>query len=127
MREVVFFGLVGALATVVHYSTALCLVAFAGVGVLTANFLAYCTAVAVSYLGHTRFTFSSAVSRHTFARFMVMSLSALVLSQLVLFVLQRVDFLPYQLNLLLGVGVIPVYSFLCSKFWVYRRSTCHTR
>lgn len=125
MREVVFFGMVGALATGVHYLTAVWLVAFAGVGVLVANFLAYCVAVAVSYFGHTRLTFNATVNRSTFIRFLIVSLSALVLSQLVLLALQRADFLPYQLNLVFGVGVIPLYSFLCNKFWVYRQSTCH--
>lgn len=116
--------MVGALATAVHYIVALCLVMFSETGVLLANFTAYCVAVAVSYIGHTRITFGAAVNRNNFIRFLAVSLSALGLSQLVLFVMQRADILSYQFNLVLGVGVIPLYSFLCNKFWVYRRPAC---
>lgn len=120
MREVVVFGLIGVLATAVHYLSALLAVELLGVSVLTANVLAYCVAVAVSYIGHTRFTFRASASRENFLRFITVSLSALGLSQLLLFVLQHLAWFPYQFNLLLGVGIIPVYSFICNKFWVYR-------
>ncbi len=121
MREVVVFGLIGVLATAVHYLSALLSVELLGVTVLLANVLAYCVAVAVSYVGHTRFTFRASASRRNFLRFITVSLSALGLSQLLLFALQSWTRFPYQFNLLLGVGIIPVYSFLCNKFWVYRR------
>lgn len=121
MREVLAFGLIGALATAVHYLSALLFIELMGMGVLISNFLAYCVAVLVSYTGHTKVTFRAAASRDNFVRFITVSLTALGLSQLLLFCLQALGWFPYQFNLLLGVGIIPVYSFLCNKFWVYRR------
>lgn len=121
MREVIVFGLVGILATLTHYLIALLVVKWAGVGVLYANVFAYCVAVVVSFLGHSRLTFRADLDRGRFAKFVAASLSALAVSQSLLFVLTRLAIFDYQVNILAAVFVVPLYSFILNKFWVYRK------
>lgn len=120
MREIIVFGVVGVLATLIHYTSAIAFVELLGLEVLMANFYAYCMAVGVSYVGHAKFTFRTSLETTGFCKFLVVSLSALALSQLLLGALAWLDWLHYRLNLLVVVAFVPIYSFVFNKFWVYR-------
>ena len=118
--QLVRFGLVGVLATAVHYVVAL------GVSFFTtpylANFAGYCTAVSVSYLGHHRFTFNvaaqGAAHGRRMPRFIVTSLSALILTQAVLAATIAAG-LSEPVGLALAVLCVPPYTFVLSRFWVF--------
>lgn len=115
------FGIVGLTATGVHYVVAL------GVSVLVSPYLAnlagYASAVGVSYFGHQRVTFrvdpAEVAHRRHLPRFVVTSLSALALSQLVL-ATGRALALPDAPALALAVLTVPPYTFLLSRVWVFR-------
>lgn len=121
MREIAVFSAVGLTATLTHYFVALLLVGYAGVTVLWANAVAYCCAVGVSYFGHSVLTFQVAMTKGRAVKFVVVSVSALGLSQLLLAALTAVAWFNYKINMLFVVGVIPGITYLMSKFWVYRR------
>lgn len=127
MRELVVFGIVGVLATLVHYVSALLFVEGVGLAELTANFLAYCLAVGVSYFGHAIFTFRAPVSKKGFLKFIVVSLTALALSQALLYTLGRLGWFGFRINMLVVVCSIPVFSFVMNKFWVYRAPAIDAR
>lgn len=120
MRELLVFGAVGIAATLTHYIVAIVAVETVGMEVLTANFLAYCVAVSVSFFGHSVLTFRASMSRSRLLKFVVVSVSALVVSQVILWFLTVIDLFGHRINMLAVVGVVPCYSYLLNKFWVYR-------
>ena len=122
MREVITFGVVGAVATLTHYGFAILAIEALGIDVLWSNLLAYLTAVGISFLGHSRLTFRATLSRERFVRFAATSLSALLLSQSLLWLLTTTAWFGHRINMLAVVCVIPCYTYLLSKFWVYRRN-----
>lgn len=120
MRELIVFAAVGIGATFTHYTVALLLVEFSGTAVLIANVIAYCSAVAVSFFGHSLFTFKVALSQARLAKFVVVSLAALCLSQALLAFLMATARFDYRVNLIFVVAFVPVVSYLLNKFWVYK-------
>lgn len=120
MRELVVFACVGIAATATHYSVAILLVELLGVSVLSANVVGYCGAVSVSYFGHSMLTFRVPSSKARLIRYLVVSLSALILSQLLLAFLTAKQWFHYKINMGVVVTTVPVVSYLLSKFWVYR-------
>lgn len=120
MRELIVFGLVGIAATITHYCSALSFVEFLGLNVLIANFFAYCIAAGVSYVGHSKLTFKAEMNRVGAIKFVVVSLAALALSQSILAVLTYAAWFDYKINMLITVGVVPCFSYVLNKFWVYR-------
>ena len=120
LREVVFFGIIGVLATLTHYLVAVGLVEQLGVSVYWANIGAYCVAVLVSFIGHSLVTFKKTITKSRAIRFFLVSVSALALSQLVLLLLQKFEHMGPRLEFLVVVMFIPTYSYLLNKFWVYK-------
>lgn len=122
MREIVVFSLVGILATLTHYFSAIFVIELFGWHVMLANVVAYCIAVGVSFFGHSVFTFKAAMTRHRLVRFVVVSLTALLLTQLLLLGLTKIAWSGYRINMLAVVCVVPIYSYVVSKLWVYKKS-----
>lgn len=123
MRELAVFGAVGVLATLTHYFSAILAVELLGFHVMVANVLAYCVAVGVSFFGHSILTFRVAMSRSRFVKFITVSLSALAVSQALLWLLTFSALFGHRINMLAVVFVVPIYSYILNKFWVYKSST----
>lgn len=120
MREIVVFGAVGILATLTHYFSAIFAVEFFAWNVMIANVFAYCIAVGVSFFGHSLLTFRATMSRDRFIKFVAVSLSALAVSQALLWTLTYIGVFGHRINMLAVVFVVPVYSYILNKFWVYK-------
>jgi putative flippase GtrA len=120
LAQVLRFGTVGAAATAVHYAVALPASLLASAHL--ANTAGYVTAVAVSYIGHHRFTFRVPAERRDhgvrFRRHVVASLSAFLASQALLSGLQGLA-LPAPLPLLAAVALIPAITFVLGRIWVF--------
>lgn len=123
MRELAVFGAVGVMATLTHYFSAILAVELLGFDVMVANMLAYCVAVGVSFFGHSLLTFRVAMSRERFIKFITVSLSALAVSQALLWLLTFSALFGHRINMLAVVFVVPIYSYILNKFWVYKSST----
>lgn len=121
MREIAVFGAVGILATLTHYFSAILAVELFGWHVMMANVFAYCVAVGVSFFGHSVLTFRAPVSRERFFKFVIVSLSALAVSQAILWALTYLGAFGHRINMLAVVCVVPVYSYCLNKFWVYKK------
>ncbi|MDF3351834.1 GtrA family protein [Sulfitobacter sp. KE34] len=120
--ELVRFGGVGALATSVHI----------GVYVMTlttlppqaANALGFLAGVAISYVGHTWFSFAEASkqagrSHALTARFLtVIAIGYGLNAGWVAFVTQGIGWSPAWAALLIA-GITPVITFVLLKAWVY--------
>ena len=82
---------------------------------IPASLAGFCPAFVFSYLAHRRFTFHDAVKGSPF-RFFIVAGSGFLFS---LFVLNHLAALPAWLALTLSIGVIPLWSFLLSRLWVF--------
>lgn len=121
-RQISTFAAVGITATATHYLTALGAAQF--VHPLVANAFGYCLAVGVSYGGHHRLTFRvhSAEADHAWRlpRFILVSLGAVSLSELVLWTaLESTDW-PLWLSQAAAISVVPPFTYLLGRHWVFR-------
>jgi len=114
LRRIVIFGIVGVSATLIHV-----LVAHLFYAVIkdrfTASLVGFCLAFVFSYLAHRQFTFHDA-TKGSPVRFVIVAGSGFVFS---LFVLDHLSAFPAWLALTLSIGVIPLWSFLMSRLWVF--------
>lgn len=120
LLQIARFGAVGIAATAVHYLVALPVTWL--VTPYLGNVAGYLVALGVSYAGHHRFTFrvptNEAAHRHRMPRFILVSATALLLSQAVL-ALARAGGLPDELALLAAVATIPAVTFTVGRLWVF--------
>ncbi len=122
LRELFFFCMVGGVATVTHYIVAVVAVEWLSFPVYVGNTIGYMCAVCVSFYGHSKATFNKPMTKNNFIRFIIASLSTLLLSQLVLFAIIHTLALTPRVSLALVVFYIAVQGYLLNKFWVYRES-----
>lgn len=91
-----------------------------GLAVYLGNLLGYVCAVGVSYLGHSVLTFRKPVSPATLRRFVTASLSTLMLSQVLLYVIDEIFLVEHRISLAIVVVYIVIQGYLLNKFWVYK-------
>lgn len=120
MRQLLTFGGVGLIATLVHYCMAVALFSVLGVNILSANIVAYLTAVGVSFFGHSLLTFQVGLTKGNFFRFLVISGLCFASAQGLLLLLEYVAIAPSEINMVFVVLFIPIISYIINKFWVYR-------
>lgn len=119
LREVFFFGLVGVGATLTHYFAALASVEWASLNVFIANLIGYCTAVLLSFFGHSRLSFQVTMTKSRFTKFVITSVATFCTSQVLLAGLNSMA-MSERISLLIVVFSIPVISYLVNKFWVFK-------
>lgn len=123
------FGLIGVLATVVHIGLFITLIEWFQMWEILANLIAYCTAVVVSFLGNSLWTFKAqryarektvSVFRSQLIRFWITSLVGLLLNTIIIFVVIDIWQSPYYYAVALMVTLTPILIFVISKLWVFR-------
>ena len=116
------FVLVGASAAAVHYVVALILHALLGVSPGWANFLAFCTAFPVSYVGHRVLSFPQTRAPHMQAlpRFAAIALSSFFGNQVLMLTLVNKLLWPFWFALGFALVAVAVSTFLLSKYWAFR-------
>lgn len=124
LRELMKFGIVGGLATVIHASVGLSAVVWFGMSGGTANVIGFASAWWVSFLGHQTFTFAGRADYdRALLRFIVHSVTLFLIAFAITTALTTVftglsdGFVP-----VLAACIVPVLSFLSSKFFVFRSS-----
>jgi len=115
LRRIVIFGIVGGGATLIHILVSNLFHAVIKDRVI-ASLVGFCLAFVFSYLAHRQFTFHDAVKGSPF-RFVIVAGSGFLFS---LFVLDHLAAFPAWLALTLSIGIIPLWSFLMSRLWVFR-------
>jgi putative flippase GtrA len=120
VRQAATFGAVGAAATATHVVVALALHQYGGMSPLSANVGGYTAAVLISYFGNSVLTFRKpAANGRQFGRFVVVSLAALALNQLLVFLLTETLRLPFAIALVPVVVIVPIFTFVLSKLWAF--------
>jgi putative flippase GtrA len=130
LRSAARFLAVGALGTLVDLGLFTALNLLMGVPALLANTVSYSAGIVNNYLLHRAWTYSSRPKQAAsgqFARFAMVSLSALALNNLLVLILtplfSEFVFLPGGAALLAklcAIGVGMVWNFLMNHFWVFR-------
>lgn len=120
LRQGYRFAAVGLLATAVHVGIALLLTEAAAFGALSANLLAFCVALGVSYGGNRRWTFAATgPHRRQALRFAFVAIVALLLNQLIVHVAVDRWALDFRLALAIVVLVVPILSLMLNRGWVF--------
>lgn len=121
LGQLLRFGLVGILATVVHMVIGFLLIQ-AGWHPLLANTCAFVIAFFVSFVGHLGYSFAdqeTSFSR-SFSRFVVVGLIGFFVNQLILAVLIALAVTSDTVSLLISTGCAAMVTFGLSKFWAFR-------
>jgi len=122
MRSLIRFGLTGGLATLTHVMVFVLLVEWAAVRPVFAALPAFLMAVGVSYVLNYRWTFTATgPHRVLLPRFVLISVTGLALNLLITYLFVDLWGLWYGLALLTVILVIPISTYLLSRFWVFRR------
>ncbi len=124
IRQIVRFGIVGGAASATHFVVGLSLEHFAHLVPWLANIAAFLTALGVSYLGNSLFTFEVEARRAgAFAKFALVSVIAFALNQSIVWALTGPAHWPYWQALLVVLIVVPPMTFVVSKYWALAERT----
>ena len=127
LSELFRFGVVGVLATIVHYIVAILSVETLGLVPLIANVIAFGCAFPVSFVGHLNWTFREQTDGHSaddrrqyWIKFFTTALVGLAVSQLVVLVLADLLEIHHRIAFAAALILAPATVFLLSKFWAFR-------
>lgn len=117
------FGLVGIMATATHIAMLWILLTNTLLPVLIANTIAFLSAFGISFMGNYLWTFGAPGSpKKALLRFLVMSISAFMLNSVILGAILRMGLANPLLVAIGSVIVIPAFTLLTSRLWVFNYS-----
>ncbi len=117
LYQISFFGLVGLSATALH-AIIFAGLSWWGVTPLIGNFVAFCCAVPVSFCGNRYLTFKA---DGNFPRFVFMSAIGFGLNHTNVWFVTDLLAMDWTYALPGMLIVVPVFSFIVSKMWVYEQ------
>jgi len=124
LKPVLRFAVSGGLATATHVLVFVMLVEWLSVRPIWAAAPAFVVALFVSYGMNYHWTFSaSGLHRILLPRFVAVALLGLVLNLGITYAVVDVAHYWYGYALLLVVLLVPVMTFLLSKFWVFKEKS----
>lgn len=115
------FGMVGLTAAAIHFSIVVFLVQHFSYMPLVANAVAFLFSFQVSYWGHRTFTFneSEVLHRAAMPKLLLIQVFNFFANETLFYIFLSMH-IPYQLSLLMVLGILPVFTFAASKVWVFR-------
>lgn len=121
--QITRFGIVGLLATLLHTVVYGGSVEVLRLPPVAAAPLAFVCALLLSYYGHHHWTFRGG-TRHgrPFLRFSAVAVAGLLTHTGVAYLVVNVLHWWYGIALLISISVVPIATFLLSKYWVYERA-----
>jgi putative flippase GtrA len=117
------FGIVGLSAAATQFCLVVVLVEHRLCVPLMANFFAFIIAFQVSYWGHRLWTFNAGQTRHSTAlpRLLFVQILNFTANETLFYIFLSLKW-PYPIALLMVLTVLPFFTFLSSKLWVFRPS-----
>jgi putative flippase GtrA len=120
--DVFRFIIIGGLATVAHYIIALSVHHILGAPPLWANFIAFCGAFNVTYIGNYFWVFgANTAHKKSLPKSLIVSVTGLCLSQFIVWGLTEKLGAPFHLTLIIAVMFVPLVTFTLNRFWVFER------
>lgn len=120
-RELLWFGIVGVSAMLVHLGSVALVLVPLGLSPLVANMFAFLLAFQVSHLGHHRFTFGAAdapIARSR-RRFFLVALSSFLVNEAMYALLLRFTELDYRVALGIVLLAVAALTFFSSRRWAF--------
>jgi putative flippase GtrA len=120
-----FFG-VGAAATLTHLIVFFVLErVFPLLLPEIANFLAFCTAFSVSFVGHRHLSCSdtSHTIKQSLKRFVLVAVAGFACNEVIFSLTLRLLAWPSWLALLSGFAVATIQTYLLSRYWAFRKNS----
>lgn len=125
LYQYVKFSIVGVAATATHIAVFASTIELLDLEPMQANLTAFCVAFGVSLLGHRNWTFWTDKPRPdvvaTAVRFAGVAAFGLGLNSAVVFLTTETLELPYVYALVPMATLVPISTFLLSRFWAFRR------
>jgi putative flippase GtrA len=121
IRQLLRFGVVGGLSTIVNSVLFVVIVDFLKILPILANLIAFLSAFLVSYFGHSWWTFENI--RHSserFMKFLTMSLVGLGINSSFVWILMHAMHQSVYIATLPMIFVTPALLFFINKFWVFK-------
>lgn len=122
------FGIVGLTGAAIQFSIVVLFVQNKICVPLTANIFGFMIAFIATYWGHSLWTFKNQRGAGGVAVLHHVAITKLFVVQIVNFVCNESLFyvfllfkLHYQIALLIVLTVMPIFTFIASKFWVFKR------
>jgi len=121
IRQIARFGIVGVTAATTHFAIVVALVQYASIPPLVANLFAFMVSFQVSYWGHRAWTFSGTAVLHSEAlpKLLLVQICNMAANETLFYIFLQMH-LPYQIALLLVLSILPIFTFLLGKFWVFK-------
>lgn len=121
LLQIMRFFTVGVLAAAVHFSIVVLLVQGFSYVPLMANVGGFLVSVQVSYFGHRLWTFSDTEVNHreAYPKLVMVQIFNFALNELLYYFLLSLH-LPYEIALLMVITIMPVFTFITSKWWVFQ-------
>ncbi len=117
MLQIIKFGIVGVIATVVDFGTLVVLKELLDIDVLIASAISFCVSVAVNYILSMAFVFKTKNQSKVkeFIVFVFLSIGGLCLNQLILWIGIQFTSINYLIVKLFALVVVPIYNFITRK------------
>jgi putative flippase GtrA len=120
MRQISAFGVIGAVATVSHYTTLVVLVESGLLGAVAASSLGYLVGGAVNYLLNKRITFRSVVpGRRAVPRFAIVAGIGWLANGTIVWLLTAHLALAYLAAQIVATVVVFAWNFVANKHWTF--------
>lgn len=120
--QIVKFAVAGAIGAGIEICMFILLVDFVGMFYLTANIIAISMAVAVNYIISQKWVFDSGrySKKMEFTVFVVVSLIALMLNQLLMWYFVGTVEMDDKLSKVLAIAIVATFNFFAKKFFVFK-------
>ena len=118
--QIIKFGIVGVIATLVDVGTLTALTELLHVDVLVSSAISFCVSVAVNYILSMTFVFKSK-NQDKFREiiiFVLLSVGGLCLNQLILWIGVKFTTVYYLIVKLFALVIVPVYNFITRKIFL---------
>ncbi len=117
MLQIIKFGIVGVIATVVDFGTLVVLKELLDIDVLIASAISFCVSVAVNYILSMALVFKTKNQSKVkeFIVFVFLSIGGLCLNQLILWIGIQFTSINYLIVKLFALVVVPIYNFITRK------------
>ena len=115
------FGIVGLTAAAIHISIVIALVQHAQLVPLVANAFAFCISFQMSYWGHRLWTFNDTDTLHRTAlpKLLIVQILNFIANESLFYVFLSLN-IPYPVALVFVLTILPIFTFVSSKLWVFR-------
>lgn len=121
--QIMRFGIVGLSAAAVHFGMVVALVQTWLILPLVANIFGFAIAFQISYWGHRLWTFAGSGPAHRIAipKLFFVQLLNFAANETLFYIFLSLS-VPYPLALFIVLTVLPFFTFMASKLWVFAES-----